>query len=64
MGDTFDRSKQIYTDHTLKDFGKCCLALCEVLDSDRALDEMELLFIDNHPHVLPMAYQQRKRKAR
>jgi hypothetical protein len=40
------------TDKTLKEFGKCCLALCDVLHSDRQLDEMELLFIDNHLQVL------------
>ena len=52
------------TDRTLKEFSKCCMALCEVLHSDKALDEMELLFIDNHLQVLQMAYQQWKRKAR
>jgi hypothetical protein len=50
------------TDNTLKEFGKCCLALCEVLHSDKPLDEMELLFIDNHLQVLHMAYHQWKRR--
>ena len=53
---------KLATDRTLKEFGKCCLALCEVLHRDNELDEMELLFIDNHLQVLQMAYQQWKRK--
>ena len=44
------------TDRTLKEFGKCCLALCEVPHSDKQVEEMELLFIDNHLQVLQMAY--------
>ena len=58
---SIDKDKQA-TDKTLKEFGKCCLSLCDVLHSDRELDEMELLFIDNHLQVLQMAYQQWKRK--
>jgi hypothetical protein len=50
------------TDKTLKEFGKCCLALCEVLHRDKPLDEMELLFIDNHIQVLHMAYHQWKKR--
>ena len=50
------------TDKTLKEFGKCCLALCEVLHMDKPLDGMELLFIDNHIQVLHMAYHQLKKR--
>jgi hypothetical protein len=50
------------TDQTVKEFGQCALALCEVLHRDRPLDEMESLFIDNHIQVLEMAYSQWKRK--
>jgi hypothetical protein len=55
-------NEKLETDKTLKEFGKCCLALCEVLHSDKPLDEMELLFIDNHLQVLHMAYHQWKKK--
>ena len=55
---------KLATDKTLKEFSQCCMALCEVLHSDKPLDEMELLFIDNHLQVLQMAYAQWKRKAR
>ncbi len=50
------------TDNTLREFGKCTLALCDVLHGDTSLDTMELLFIDNHIQVLQMAYLQWKRK--
>ena len=54
--------EKVETDKTLKEFRKCCLVLCEVLHSDKPLDEMELLFIDNHLQVLHMAYHQWKKK--
>jgi hypothetical protein len=50
------------TEKTLTAFGNCCLALCEVLHSDKPLNEMELLFIDNHIQVLHMAYYQWKKR--
>jgi len=49
-------------DNTLKEFGNCTLALCDVLHGDASLDHMEILFIDNHIQVLRMAYHQWKRK--
>ena len=49
-------------DTTFKEFGKCTLALCDVLHEDTSLDHMEILFIDNHIQVLQMAYHQWKRK--
>ena len=54
--------EKLETAKTLREFGKCCLALCQVLHRDRQLDEMELLFIDNHLQVLQMEYHQWKRK--
>jgi hypothetical protein len=52
------------TDNTLREFGKCAVALREVLYQDRPLDEMEFRFIDNHFQVLQMAYLRWKRKHR
>ncbi len=49
-------------DNTLKEFGKCTLALCEVLHEDTSLDHLETLFIENHIQVLQMAYLQWKRR--
>ena len=49
-------------DNTLMQFGKCTLALCDVLHEDTSLDHLEQLFIDNHIQVLQMAYLQWKRK--
>ena len=49
-------------DRTLKEFGKCTLALCDLLHGDEPLNSLEVLFIDNHIQVLQMAYIQRKRK--
>ncbi len=53
---------KIDTDNTLKEFGKCCVAMCEVLHQNRALGPMELLFIDNHIQIVQMAYLQWKNK--
>ncbi len=50
------------TDNTLREFGKCAVALRNVLHQDRALNEVELLYIENHFQVLQMAYLRWKRK--
>jgi hypothetical protein len=50
------------TDKTLKEFGNCCRALCEVLLNSKPLGETELLFIDNHLQIVQMAYHQWKMK--
>ena len=50
------------TDNTLREFGKCAVALREVLYQDRPLDETEFRFIDNHFQLLQMAYFRWKRK--
>ena len=52
------------TDHTLMEFGKSAVALRNVLDENRSLDEMGLLFIENHLHVVQMAYLRWKWKHR
>jgi hypothetical protein len=52
------------TDHTLREFGKCAVALRHVLYQDRSLNEIEVLFIENHFQVLQMAYLRWKRKHR
>jgi len=52
------------TDNTLMEFGKCAVALRNVLYQDRSLNEVEFLFIENHFQVLQMAYLRWKRKHR
>lgn len=51
-------------DHTLREFGKCAVAMREVLYQDRALDEAEFDFMENHFQVVQMAYLRWKRKHR
>jgi hypothetical protein len=50
------------SDNTLTEFGRCAVALRNVLYQDRALDEAEFSFMDNHFQVLQMAYLRWKRK--
>ena len=50
------------TDNSLREFGKCAVALRHVLYQDRPLTEAEFLFMDNHFQVLEMAYLRWKRK--
>ena len=57
-----DAKDQNETDDTLREFGKCAVTLRNVLYQDRALQTMELHFIDNHFQVLQMAYLRSKRK--
>jgi hypothetical protein len=49
-------------DRKLNQFGRCTLALCELLHGDEELNEIERLFVDNHIAILHMAYSQWKRK--
>jgi hypothetical protein len=49
-------------DNTLIEFGRCAVTLRNVLYQDRALDEAEFSFMDNHFQVLEMAYLRWKRK--
>ena len=53
VADAKDRNE---TDETLREFVKCAVALRNVLYQDRALNTMELYFMDNHFQVLQMAY--------
>ena len=50
------------TDNPRKEFARCAVALRHVLYQDRALNEVEFLFIENHFQVLEMAYLRWKRK--
>jgi hypothetical protein len=59
VGDAKDSNE---TDNTLREFGKCAVALRDVLYQDRSLTEAEFLFMDNHFQVLQMAYLRWKRK--
>jgi hypothetical protein len=43
-------------------FGKCAVVLRSVLYQDRSLSEAEFHFMENHFHVLEMAYLRWKRK--
>lgn len=52
------------TDLMLREFGKCAVALRNVLYQDRSLNEVEFLFIENHFQVVQMAYFRWKRKHR
>jgi hypothetical protein len=52
------------TDNRLREFGKCAVALRNMLHQDGSLKEVELLFIENHFQVLQMAYLRWKRKHR
>ena len=52
------------TDDTLREFGKCAVALRSVLYQDRSLSEVEFHFMENHFQVLQMAYLRWKRKHR
>lgn len=49
-------------DHALSEFGKCTLALAEWLEEDPPLDMVEQIFIENHIHVLRLAYGAWKRR--
>ncbi|HSL05430.1 MAG TPA: hypothetical protein VK901_18020 [Nitrospiraceae bacterium] len=59
VGDAKDINQ---TDNALREFGKCAVALRDVLYQDRPLNEEEFLFMDNHFQTLQMAYLRWKRK--
>ena len=59
-----DAKDQNQTDHTLREFGKCAVALRNMLYQDRALDEAEFDFMENHFQVVLIAYLRWKRKHR
>lgn len=47
---------------TLAEFGKCTLALTELLGEDVPLDIIEQVFLENHIHVIRLAYGAWKRR--
>ena len=47
---------------SMQRFGECAVALRDILYQDAPLSEAECLHIDNHFHVLEMAYLRWKRK--
>jgi len=49
-------------DKTMKELVRSCLALCEMLHNNVELSEAERLRIENHIHLLHMAYAQWKRR--
>lgn len=59
-----DARRKIELDHTLREFGKSAIALCDVMDQGRFLTDIELLCIENHFQVVQMAYVRWKRKYR
>jgi hypothetical protein len=61
MADAKDHKE---TDHTLKEFWKSTAALRNALDRNRSFNDLELLLLENHFHVLQMVYLGTKRKQR
>ena len=62
--ETADVKDQNEMADTLREFGRSVVALRSVMDQDRSLTDMELLFIENHFQVIQMAYLRWKRKHR
>ena len=52
------------TDHTLRGFWKSTVALRNVLDQGRSLNDLELRLLENHLHGLQKAYLETKQKQR
>ena len=50
------------TDHILREFCKSTAALRTVLGRGRSFNDLELRLLENHFHVLQMAYRGTKRK--
>ena len=55
-------SKLDQLDPTLAEFGKCTLALTELLQKDVQLDMMEQMFIENHIEVVRVTFNAWKRR--
>ena len=49
-------------DPVLMNFGKSAIALAELLEQDPAFGPMEQMLIENHLHILHMAYSAWKRR--
>ena len=50
--------------HSLKRFAECAVVMRNILQQDREIGEAEFAFMDNHFHVLEMAYFRWKQKQR
>lgn len=61
MPDAKDNNK---TDDTLRGFKRGAARLRNLLDEGKSLDEMELLLVENHFHLLQMAFLRWKWKQR
>ena len=61
-GKVADANETNEADDTLREFGKCAVALRNMLYQDRSLNEMEFHFMENHFRVVEMAYLRWKRK--
>jgi len=61
VADTNDHKE---TGHALREFWKSTVVLRNVLDQDRSITDSELRLLENHFHVLQMAYIRWKRKPR
>ena len=59
-----DAKDQTEVSNALKEFGKSVVALRDLMDQNRPLSDMELLFIENHFQVIQMAYLRWKWKHR
>jgi hypothetical protein len=51
-------------DSIVRDFGRSVVTLRDLFDADASLDDMEILFVENHFHALQMAHLRWKRKHR
>ena len=55
-------SKSRDESNSLKRFAECAVAMRNILQQDGEIGEAEFAFIDNHFHVLEMAYFRWKQK--
>ena len=55
-------SKSRDESNSLKRFAECAVAMRNILQQDGEIGEAEFAFIDNHFHVLDMAYFRWKQK--
>ena len=59
-----DAKKYKETDHMLREFWRSTIALRNVLDQDKSLNDLELRLLENYFRALQMAYLGTKRKQR
>lgn len=51
-------------DYAVREFGRSVVTLRDLFDADAPLDDMDLLFVENHFHALQMAHLRWKWKHR